>query len=119
MTVRTPRVCNSEIREIESVLGGSLSAISPITRAPAGIPAATASTLKPCFSSSSTIAAAAGDGAVRATTAANAPLMIRSAPTLASVTVASDVFLAGSKGRNVASFGRSDAGLCEAAARIA
>src|ERR1017187_7300519 len=45
--------------------------------------------------------------------------MMRSAAPFASVAVASDVFLAGSNGTNVASFGRSCAGFFEAAERIA
>src|ERR1035437_7850328 len=65
------------------------------------------------------MAAAAGDGDVKATTAENAPLMMRSAAPFASVAVASDVFFAGSKGTNAASFGRFCAGFFEAAERIA
>src|ERR1019366_7399501 len=98
-------------REIESVRGGSLSAIMPITRIEAGGPAATAKTLKPFFSSSSVIAAAAGDGPVRATTAVKAPFTMRLDSPFASVAVASDVFFPGSNGTKVASFGKSDAGL--------
>jgi hypothetical protein len=105
--------------EMESVRGGSLSAIRPISWTDAGRPAATAKTLKPCFSSSSAKSLAVGTGPVRLITAAKAPLMIRWTPPFASVAVASDVFLAGSNGRNLASFGRSGAGFWEEAERIA
>jgi hypothetical protein len=60
MTVRKPSAFNSEMSEAESVRGGSLSAMKPIICMDAGAPAAAARTLKPCFSSSSAIAAAVG-----------------------------------------------------------
>ena len=119
MTVRTPNVLSSEIREIESARGGSLSAISPMSCMDAAGPAATAKTLKPCFSSSSAKPVAVGDGALRLATTVKAPLMMRSTPAFASVAVASDVFLAGSNGTNAISCGRSDAGLLVEAERIA
>ena len=105
--------------EVESLRGGSLSAISPMSCTDAGGPAATARTLKPCFSSSSAIPAAVGDEAVRPATTVKAPLMMRCTPPFASVAVASDVFFAGSNGTNLVSFGKSGAGLREEAERIA
>ena len=119
ITVRTPSPFNSEMREIESVRGGSLRAINPMIWLDAAGPAATAKTRKPCFSSSSAIAAAAGEGAVRATTAVNAPLMIRSELPAGSVAVASEVFLTGSNGTKTASFGKPVAVFCDAASRMA
>jgi len=119
IAVRTPSPFNSEIREIESVRGGSLRAINPMIWLDAAGPVATAKTRKPCFSSSSAIAAAAGEGAVRATTAVNAPLIIRSELPAGSVAVASEVFLTGSNGTKTASFGKPVAVFCDAASRMA
>ena len=56
---------------------------------------------------------------MRLATTVNAPFTMRSTPPFASVAVASDVFLAGSNGTNVISFGKSDAGLFLEAERIA
>ncbi len=119
MTVRTPNVLSSEIREVESLRGGSLSAISPMSCMDAAGPAATAKTLKPCFSSSSAKPAAMGDGEASFATTVKAPLRMRSTLPFAPVAVASEVFLAGSNGTNAISFGRSDAGLLVEAERIA
>ena len=69
----------------------------------AGGPAATAMTRMPWASSAFADASAPGDGSARATTAANAPLTMRRLAPSASVTVASDIRNAGSKGVNVTS----------------
>jgi hypothetical protein len=98
MTVRTPSALSSEIRESESSRGGSLSAMNPTIWMEGCEPAATAKTRNPCFSSSSAIAAARGAAVVRVVTALKAPLMIRCIFPFASVAVASEIFLAGSKG---------------------
>ena len=82
ITVRTPRVLSSEMSDAESVRGGSLSAMKPISCIDAAGPAATAKTRKPCFSSSSAIPVAVDEGAVRPMTAVKAPLMMRCSATL-------------------------------------
>jgi len=56
---------------------------------------------------------------VRLATTVKAPLTMRSTPPVASVAVASEVFLAGSNGTNVLSLGRSNAGFWVEAERIA
>jgi hypothetical protein len=95
ITVRTPSSCNSLTSAAESVRRGSLSAMSPTSFIAAGGPAATASTLKPCPSSSLAAAVVVGDGWARTMTAAKAPFTIRCVPPVESVAVASDIFVAG------------------------
>ena len=52
-------------------------------------------------------------------TTAKAPFTIRCVAPAESVAVASDIFVAGSKGTNLTSFGASETALLAAAARIA
>src|SRR5208337_4575742 len=119
ITVRTPKVRISVTNAAESARGGSLSAISPAKRIDAAAPVATASSRKPFAWSSLAAADNAGIGGARPITEAYAPFTIRSVPPpLGSAAVASEVFLAGSKGTNLISFG-SLAPLLEAAARVA
>ncbi len=119
ITVRTPSPCNSVTSAAESVRGGSLSAMSPTSFIAFGGPAATASTRKPCSSSSFAAAVAVGDGWARPMTTAKAPFTTRCVPPPASVTVASDIFVAGSNGTNLIIFGASETALPEAADRMA
>ena len=119
MTVRTPSAFSSEMREAESGRGGSLNAMKPSNCIAAGGPAATASTRKPCFSRLSAIAAAAGAGAAMPATTVKAPLTMRAGLPFASVAMASEVFVPGSNGTKLVNFGRSAAGFCAAADRMA
>ncbi len=76
ITVRTPNSRNSVMKADESGFGGSLSAMSPTRFKADGGPAATASTLKPCFSNSVAAAVAVGDAGANAATTSKAPLTI-------------------------------------------
>ena len=111
ITVRTPRVCNSAISVAESALGGSLRAMMPAIRGASGGPTATASTRKPCASSWSAVVDASGRGCATLMTAATAPFTMRIVVPLAFTAVAPDIFVAGSKGTKLVSFGRSEAAL--------
>jgi hypothetical protein len=84
-----------------------------------GGPTPTASTRKPCASSWFAVVDASGDGCVRPMTAANAPFTARTVAPLGFTAVASDIFVAESKGTNLVSFGKSEALACEAAERMA
>ena len=117
--MRTPRVFNCVTNSAESARAGSLSAIKPISCIAAGGPAATASTRKPFPSSSVAAADAVGDGAAIATTTVKAPLTMRRVPSFESVTVASDIFVAGSNGLNCESLGGFAETFCLAAERMA
>ena len=120
ITVRTPKVRSSVIIAAESARGGSLRAIMPASLNAAAGPTATAKTRKPCLSSSSAVLEASGDSPVRPTTAEKAPFTTRSVMPLESVTVASDILVAGSNGMNWFSFGRSVTAMGETTAeRIA
>jgi hypothetical protein len=98
ITVRTPSVFSSVTRAAESSRAGSLSAINPMSCIAAGGPAATASTRKPFASSSFAAAAAVGEGAAIATDDGEGALDDAQRSRLGSVAVASDIFVAGSKG---------------------
>ena len=74
-----------------------------------GGPTATASTRKPWASSWVAIVDASGEAWVRPVTAAKAPFTTRTVAPLGSTAVASDIFVAESKGTNLLSFGRSEA----------
>jgi hypothetical protein len=119
MTVRTPKVRNSATSAGESIRGGSLSAMMPASLTAVSGPTATASTRKPCASSWFAAVDASGGGSVRSAIAAKAPFSTRTVAPLGSTAVASDIFVAESKGTNLPSFGRSDAAFFAAAARMA
>ena len=99
--------------------------MSPAIFIAPGAPAATARTRKPCASSSSAILFTSGATApaafacVMGTTALKAPLTMRTVAPVASVALASDVLVAGSKGTNFTSFGKSAAVFLADEARIA
>ncbi len=104
ITVLTPRSRNWATRAAESSRGGSLRAITPAMLKGSLAPMATARTRNPWADSSSTIAAAAGDGLAMAATTVKAPLTIRTGAPWASAADASDIFRAGSNGVKLTSF---------------
>src|ERR1700722_7578232 len=109
MTARTPSVFSSEINAVESGRGGSPRAMIPASFSAAVGPMATARTRKPFASSSFAVLAASGFDCVSPATAAKAPLTARTVTPAESVAVASDIFVPGSNGTNLVSFGRSEA----------
>src|ERR1022692_238905 len=119
MTARTPSVCSSVINAAESGRGGSLRATIPASFIAAGGPIATASTRKPCASSSFAVLDASGAACVRPATTAKAPFTARTVAPPGSAAVASDIFVPGSNGTNLISFGRSEATFFAAADRMA
>src|SRR5665213_4332849 len=105
MTVRTPRLDNSETSTAESSRGGSLSAMKPMSASLSDDPAATARTLNPFNSNPATIGDALAEGWDRTEMTANAPLTIFIVVPSTWSAVASERFSEGSNGTNVTSLG--------------
>ena len=105
MTTRRPIECNVAIQSAASGRGGSLKAISPITCSVGAVPIATPSTRNPSASISDAFALAVGDGCAMAMTQARAPLTTQRVTPLSVITVASAIFVFGSKGMNCSRLG--------------